>query len=450
MTLVLRYSARSDRGLVRQNNQDAVYAGPRLLALADGMGGHAAGEVASSLVISALAPLDDDDPGDDLLAELRDATVEGNAAITRHVAEAPDLEGMGTTLTAILFAGSRLGLVHVGDSRAYQLRDGTFTQITKDDTFVQSLIDEGRITEEEAHTHPQRSLLLRAITGQDVEPSLTVREARAGDRYLLCSDGLSGVVSDETLADTLAAYRDPRACADRMIELALRGGGPDNITCIVADVVDIEFGEDAPIMGGAVGDGSEDGPPPDSAAARASATTLTRTAPQRIEPAARAPAAQDRSRLRLVLAVVAVLAVLVAGGVLARMWVLQQYYVGADAGQVVIYQGVRGEIIGLPLHQVAERSEIGLDDLPETERSQVRDGIIAADGVAGARGLVERLRNRMLAPCPTVAEQPPGVVDPAAPDQFAPGQTVPGVPPVDTTPLPRPAPEPGTTCRSVS
>ena len=170
MTLVLRYSARSDRGLVRQNNQDAVYAGPRLLALADGMGGHAAGEVASSLVISALAPLDEDDPGDDLLAELREATVEGNAAITRHVADAPDLEGMGTTLTAILFAGTRLGLVHIGDSRAYQLRDGTLSQITKDDTFVQSLIDEGRITEEEAHTHPQRSLLLRAITGQDIEP----------------------------------------------------------------------------------------------------------------------------------------------------------------------------------------------------------------------------------------------------------------------------------------
>ena len=209
MTLVLRYSARSDRGLVRQNNQDAVYAGPRLLALADGMGGHAAGEVASSLVISALAPLDEDDPGDDLLAELRDATVEGNAAITRHVADAPDLEGMGTTLTAILFAGTRLGLVHIGDSRAYQLRDGMLTQITKDDTFVQSLIDEGRITEEEAHTHPQRSLLLRAITGQDVDPSLTIREARPGDRYLLCSDGLSGVVSDETLAETLRRLPRP-------------------------------------------------------------------------------------------------------------------------------------------------------------------------------------------------------------------------------------------------
>src|ERR1044071_5904084 len=177
MTLVLRYSARSDRGLVRSNNQDSVYAGPRLLALADGMGGHAAGEVASSLVIDALKPLDADTPGEDLLSDLRDAAVEGNAAITQHVADAPDLEGMGTTLTAILFAGSRLGLVHVGDSRAYQLRDGVLSQITKDDTFVQSLIDEGRITEEKAHTHPQRPLLLRAITGQDIDPWLTIREA---------------------------------------------------------------------------------------------------------------------------------------------------------------------------------------------------------------------------------------------------------------------------------
>src|SRR5882757_5865979 len=141
MTLVLRYSARSDRGLVRQNNQDSVYAGPRLLALADGMGGHAAGEVASKLVISALVPLDDDEPSDDLLGELREATEHGNEAITNLVAEQPDLEGMGTTLTAILFAGNRLGLVHIGDSRGYLLRDGELTQITKDDTFVQTLVD---------------------------------------------------------------------------------------------------------------------------------------------------------------------------------------------------------------------------------------------------------------------------------------------------------------------
>ncbi len=374
MTLVLRYSARSDRGLVRQNNQDAVYAGPRLLALADGMGGHAAGEVASSLVISALAPLDDDVPGDDLLAELRDATYEGNDAISRHVADAPDLEGMGTTLTAILFAGSRLGMVHVGDSRCYQLRGGEFSQITKDDTFVQSLIDEGRITEDERENHPQRSLLLRAITGQDVDPSLTIRESRAGDRYLLCSDGLSGPVSDETLQDTLVDYSDPRECADRLIELALRGGGPDNITCIVADVVDVDYGEDAPIIGGSAGrnhrsdDGDyrhDDSGSGTTSAFRAAATTLPRTEPVRIEPEA-APAPRRRRLLRPMAIVLGVLIVLGLGTWLARTLVMQQYYVPCADNQIAIYQGVRGTALGIPLQRVAERSDIELLDLPQT------------------------------------------------------------------------------------
>jgi PPM family protein phosphatase len=415
-----------------------VYAGPRLLALADGMGGHAAGEVASSLVISALVPLDEDDPGDDLLRQLRDATVEGNAAITRHVAEAPDLEGMGTTLTAILFAGSRLGMVHVGDSRAYLLRGGVLTQITKDDTFVQSLIDEGRITEEEAHTHPQRSLLLRAITGQDVEPSLTIREARAGDRYLLCSDGLSGVVSDETLADTLLSYRDPRECADRMIELALRGGGPDNITCIVADVVDIDFGEDAPVLGGSVGDGDE-GPRPDSAAARASATTLTRPAPRRVAPAQPAPSAAPRSRLRLMVAVAAVLAVLVGAGVLARIWVAEQYFVGAQPdGSVAIYQGVRGEVLGLPLHGDPQPTDIALDDLPEADRSALRNGVVSDDGLAGATEYVERLRTRLLPIC-TPVEPATGGPIPTLPDLVYPGY--------EQAPPPAVPLQPGITCR---
>ena len=225
MTLVLRYSARSDRGLVRANNEDSVYAGPRLLALADGMGGHAAGEVASQLVIAALAHLDDDEPGGDLLSKLDDAVHEGNAAIAAHVDAEPELEGMGTTLTAILFAGNRLGLVHIGDSRGYLLRDGELAQITKDDTFVQTLVDEGRITAEEAHSHPQRSLIMRALTGHEVEPTLIMREARAGDRYLLCSDGLSDPVSQETILEALQ-IEDVNESADRLIELALRGGGP--------------------------------------------------------------------------------------------------------------------------------------------------------------------------------------------------------------------------------
>jgi PPM family protein phosphatase len=462
MTLVLRYSARSDRGLVRQNNQDAVYAGPRLLALADGMGGHAAGEVASSLVIGALSQLDEDQPSDDLLGSLHHATIEGNSAITRHVAESPDLEGMGTTLTAILFAGSKLGLVHVGDSRAYLLRDGALSQITKDDTFVQSLIDEGRITEEEAHTHPQRSLLLRAITGQDVDPTLTIREARAGDRFLLCSDGLSGVVSDETLRETLQAYRDPRECADRMIELALRGGGPDNITCIVADVVDIDFGEDEPITGGSVGDSIEGAPQPDSPAARASAATLTRTAPHPVAPAAPAPAAARRKpRTRLLLLAVAALVVLIGGGLLARLWVLQQYYVGVDDGRVAIFQGVHGDVLGIPLHQVTQETDLELADLPLSERSVVEGGIVSSDGLDGARSVVDRLRNRMLPPCPAVAAVPttpvvptPVVVPTTTPlPPPDPGVVTPNngvqVPPT-ATPLPQPQLEPGVSCRSVN
>ena len=449
MTLVLRYSARSDRGLVRQNNQDAVYAGPRLLALADGMGGHAAGEVASSLVISALAPLDEDDPGDDLLAELREATVEGNAAITRHVADSPDLEGMGTTLTAILFAGTRLGLVHIGDSRAYQLREGALSQITKDDTFVQSLIDEGRITEEEAQTHPQRSLLLRAITGQDIDPSLTMREARPGDRYLLCSDGLSGVVSDETLAETLTTYRDPRECADRMIELALRGGGPDNITCIVADVVDIDFGDDAPIVGGSVGDGHDEGPRPDSAAARASATTMTRALP-RLEPVPVAAAPHKRRGLKVLATAVAVVLVLAAAGGLARLWVMQQYYVGVDDNRVTIFQGVRGDVLGLPLHDVVEHSDLTINDLTESDLSAVTNGIVSTNGLDGAHNLVTMLNDRKLKPCPVISSTvvpttppaPAAAPNPAAPNPAAPPTTS------ATTPLPQATGIPGVTCRA--
>ena len=255
MSLVLRYAARSDRGLIRGNNQDSVYAGPRLLAVADGMGGHAAGDVASKVVIAALEHLDDDAPSGDMLQAMRAAVFEGSEHLREVIRESPQLEGMGTTLTAILFAGGRLALCHVGDSRAYLVRDGQLSQITHDDTFVQTLIDDGRITAEEANTHPQRSLLLRALNGQEVEPDLSMREARDGDRYLLCSDGLSGVVSEETIAEALKDP-DPESTADRLIELALRSGGPDNVTVIVADVIEDTGGRGRldPVVDGAAGD----------------------------------------------------------------------------------------------------------------------------------------------------------------------------------------------------
>jgi PPM family protein phosphatase len=425
MTLVLRYAARSDRGLVRQNNQDSVYAGPRLLALADGMGGHAAGEVASKVVIAALAQLDDDEPGGDLLGDLGDAIEEGNAAISELVGGDPELDGMGTTLTAVLFAGSKLGLAHVGDSRAYLLRDGRLTQITHDDTFVQSLIDEGRITYEEAANHPQRSLLLKALTGREVEPSLAVREARAGDRFLLCSDGLSGVVSDETLAEALQ-IPDPQACADRLIELALKGGGPDNVTVIVADVVDIDYGENAPIVGGAAGDGSEQAPP-DSAAARASATTLPRPKPPAPVAAGPAPGTRRRRRVRVLLVAIVALAMLLAGTLAGRVLLFRYFYVGESDGHVVIYRGLKGSVLGVPLHQVYETAcpsspaeagceEIPLTDLQQTAQVRVQDGFAEVDSLEQARADVRRLRTeQMLPPCPRAGDATTSTTPPAPP-----------------------------------
>jgi protein phosphatase len=356
------------------------------------------------------------------------------------------------------------------------MRDGQLNQITKDDTFVQSLIDEGRISPEEAHTHPQRSLLLRALTGHELEPSLAVREARAGDRYLLCSDGLSSVVSEETLAETMRTP-DPKVTADRMIELALRGGGPDNITCIVADVVDIDFGEDAPIVGGAAGDGTEQ-PQPDSAAARASVTTLPRVAPQRIEPTTmELPVVRRKGRTGLIL--LAALVVLIGAGALARLWVLQQYYVGVNGDQVAIYQGVRGSVLGIPLQSLREGScpvgavgctEIKLEDLQETARSAVRDGIISGNGLADARATVDRLRRQMLPPCPAAPPAiPPNQTSATTPGGPAAGGSKPtnqNVPPApgsrpnagaaaptpvpETTPLPSIQYEPGKNCRLVS
>ena len=474
MTLVLRYAARSDRGLVRSNNQDSVYAGPRLLSLADGMGGHAAGEVASKVVIAALAPLDDDEPSDDLLAQLREATANGNGAIAELVASDPELDGMGTTLTAILFAGTRIGLVHIGDSRAYLFRNGQFSQITHDDTFVQSLIDEGRITEDEAATHPQRSLLLKALTGHEVEPNLTIREARAGDRYLLCSDGLSGVVSYETLGDTIK-IPDAQACADRMIELALRGGGPDNITCIVADVVDIDFGEDAPIVGGAAGNGQDQSPPPDSAASRAGALTAPREIPKPQEPVAPPPDPKAKRRKRFrVFALIFVLLLLLGGGAVAT-WVVvnQQYFVGeADDGEIAIFQGVRGSIFGVSLNREVQGScdpavptcdKFYVSDLEQLGREAVLEGTESFDNIPDARQFIRELRtNYPLPTCESLTKEQERSSTQAAPTTTttntttttgAPpsGQTTTVTPTTTTTGAPSSSetvePTPGVNCR---
>ncbi|MBY6687828.1 serine/threonine-protein phosphatase [Rhodococcus sp. BP-149] len=486
MTLVLRYAARSDRGLVRSNNEDSVYAGARLLALADGMGGHAAGEVASQLMIAALAHLDDDEPGDDLLGKLERATREGNSTIAEQVEEDPELDGMGTTLTAILFGGRKIGLVHIGDSRAYLLRDDELTQITRDDTFVQSLVDEGRITAEQAHSHPQRSLIMRALTGNEIEPTLTVREARAGDRYLLCSDGLSDVVSSETIADTLREGENDE-CADRLIELALRSGGPDNVTVVVADVIDLDYGQSHPILAGAASmSDEEDAPPPNTAAGRAAAMRPPRTTPKRVVTPPPVPEKKSH-KLRWSLAGLGVVALLVVGLVVGWQLLQRNYYVGTDDGRVVVMRGVSGSVLGFSLQEVdlvgcvrdgatatedatvelrapgdADCTILGVDDLQPSAREQVRSGLPSGT-LDDARTQVARLASGdLLPPCtpPASTTTTPSATPEATPaPTAAPPAPDPAVPvdpaaPVTTTIEPTPAPTPtlvaGQTCRTGS
>ena len=428
MTLGLRYAARSHVGLLREGNEDSVYAGPRLLAVADGMGGHAAGEVASAVAIAALAPLDEDAPGTDLLDALRRSAMAANEHLRDMVAGDPALDGMGTTLTALLSAGSRLGLLHIGDSRAYLLRDGELGQITHDHTLVQALVDEGRLSEQEANTHPQRSLVTRALDGRDgIELDLSVREVRVGDRYLLCSDGLTGPVgSRDTLLEALQ-LPEPQEAVDRLVALALRGGGPDNVTVIVADVVDDDHvAQDRPIVAGAAAEAPQ-APPPgiaDSAAGRAHAAgreaALAAAPADGDAPTAHAPPARRR-RGRAALVALGIVVLLVAGAGAGWAYVRTQFYVGEQNGYVAVFRGVRGSVAGISLASLDHTTTLEVRRLSDLVSGQVEGGIIAEDRL-GADQIVARLERQADELClvrpptvlPTATPKPTAVPKPTA------------------------------------
>lgn len=417
MSLSLRYAVRSHVGLLRDGNEDSGYAGSRLLVIADGMGGAVAGELASSVAVGTLARLDEDAPGGDFLDALGQAVIEANDHLRDIVSDNPKLEGMGTTLTAMLWNGNRFGMAHIGDSRAYRLRDGVFEQITADHSWVQRLVDEGRISEEEAAHHPQRSLLMRALDGrEEIEIDLSAREVRPGDRYLLCSDGLSGVVSAETLHDTLQRYQDREQAVDALIQLALRGGGPDNVTCIVADAVEgPDVGPEVPVMVGAAAEGGAQRltgdprqsfpgvatqPPndaiPQTPAGRAAQLRGRPDTPPEdpVDPAANE---QDRPRRRWrkpTLAIGAIVVVLLGAGGGGYYWTQQQYYVGETSdGHVAIYRGLSEQFAGLHLSRVYEQDSLEASALPNYERSQL-SGTISASSLSNARGIVSQLNKR--------------------------------------------------------
>ncbi|MGH8824625.1 MAG: PP2C family protein-serine/threonine phosphatase [Jiangellaceae bacterium] len=494
MPLMLRYVARSDVGLVREGNEDSGYAGPRLLAIADGMGGHAAGEVASSATIEELVQIENAGTDRDPLRALAAAVKSANDRIRAIVDADPERRGMGTTLTALLWTGEALALAHIGDSRAYLLRDGELRQITHDHTFVQSLVDEGRITADEASIHPARAMILRALQGDgDPDVDLEMIEVRGGDRFLVCSDGLSGVVRDPTMRDTLAQHEDLGEAAEALIRLALKGGGPDNISCVVADVIETEAPPSADdtaevfLVGAASGETAQAQPerrvrrgPGAAMRALLGTSDSSRRSTGDVhddEELRYAPRPPRRFRWLRRLAVVAVVAAVAWAGVrLADDYVNDQYYVGDQAGEVAIFRGVSQEVGPLRLSSVhAIAADLPMGSLPPLYRNRVTDTIPAAD-LPDAEQIVDSLRSEACrahapaaspAPMPSPTPTAPGAVAPLAPrpsstalppdpspvtptptpGRTAPGQTASPTPTFTPSPLPTAPPGyPGLEC----
>ena len=376
------YAARSDVGLVRQNNQDSGYAGANLLVLADGMGGPAGGDIASSVAIAHLVPLDTDShPAETLLPSLRDALMDAHEELSERSEQDPELAGLGTTCIALMRSGNKLAMVHIGDSRAYLLRGDTLTQVTTDHSFVQYLVDSGQITPEEAEHHPQRNVVMRILgdSQADVTPDETMREAVVGDRWLLCSDGLSGVVSSDTIAEILTDVRDPGECAEELIRLALLAGGPDNVTCVVADIV--PAGTIPPSAPQIVGAAAKDRLAPTrgggGAAARAAAlASPTKELPVDDEAEAEADAPR-RSRFAWLLPVISLMLAIgvVIAGWLGWQWSQSQYYVMGKDGSVVIFQGIPQSVGSWNLSHAVEITDVKLDQLAAVDQQRLQEPV---------------------------------------------------------------------------
>ncbi|ABL79576.1 MULTISPECIES: protein phosphatase 2C domain-containing protein [unclassified Nocardioides] len=419
-SLRLRFAAISDVGRVRKDNQDSGYVGPWLVAVCDGVGGAARGDIASSTAIAQLRRLDVSPSGesaDDLLTKVAGALHRAHERINELAAEDPALDGTSTTATVALFDGARVAMGHVGDSRAYLFRDGEITRLTSDHTFVQTLIDEGRITEAEARVHPHRNLILNALGGPgDVEPDLFMIELAPKDRLLLCSDGASGVLDDDRLADILATG-SPEFASVELVRASLEAGSSDNVTCLVADAVDAAEppgpGEaEEPVLVGAAaerrlhrqrggmgslfrghrsGDTGELEPVQAEILDLPYAITADPIDPEEARYAPRPP--RRFVWLKRLLTLVLLVGLAWVGIAAAWSWTQGQYYVGEQDGTVVIFRGVNTELAGLSLSEPYESSDVELDRLGEVEADRVREGI-AYDNLEDAEQKVRDLAAR--------------------------------------------------------
>lgn len=357
----LAVGARTDVGRVRTGNEDSYFVDSPLFVIADGMGGHAAGDVASATAVEVIqntrSQITADDP-----ATLSTAVREANRAIWAKSSNDPNLSGMGTTCTLILVDGSRAEVAHVGDSRAYLFHDGVLRQITDDHTLVGRLVREGKLQPEEAARHPQRSMITRALgVDEDVEVDQFSLDLSDGDRLVICSDGLSGMVSEDEMASVLHEVRDPQGVADRLVDQANEAGGEDNITVIVVDV------------------GAEYSAAPEVTAHRSNLGERTTTDPSADTGYHRAvEVAPNKSGWgRRIVAALLILALLAGAGFYATRYALDNsWFIGVDdQGAVTIYKGIPDEIAGLSLKEAHERSTIQIDQLPGFKRDEVEAGI---------------------------------------------------------------------------
>lgn len=406
-----RAFALSDIGLTRSNNQDSGYAGTRLFLVADGMGGHAGGDVASAVVVQGVPALDQDYPTTkDAIGALRRGLLAAADRIGDLVAEHPQLGGMGTTVSGIALVGDEVVLAHIGDSRVYRLRQGRLEQMTVDHTFVQRLVDTGRITQEEAAHHPRRSVLMRVLGDIGVAPEIDaeVFDTTVGDRWLLCSDGLSSYVSESDVRKAMQAIPDPESAARRLLELALDAGAPDNVTIVIVDPGDAVREGEPLIVGSAANPVEFEAPRTRSVTRlpqilrhplRSSTIEDTHFEPETDEFLA-ALIAEDRKRLArrrvaaMIIVVLSVAAIVVAGW-LGYRWTQTRYFVGADptGTYVAVYQGVQQDLGPITLHHLVRvYDDLPLADLPAYRRDAVVE-TISRDSLADADTTIQELRN---------------------------------------------------------
>lgn len=381
--------AKTDVGRVRSGNEDSYLVAEPMFAVADGMGGHLAGDIASQTAVRVITEAAEADrPGgpSDLVRFVKEA----NSAIWQKAHQDPKLQGMGTTCTLLLVSDAQAWLAHVGDSRAYLLRDGELEQLTEDHTLVQRMVLEGRIQPEEAAHHPQRSIITRALgVDEEVEVDITEVELQEGDRILLCSDGLSSMLEEPAIDSILRANPRPQEAADELIAAANDAGGEDNITVVVLDV------------GSGGGAAAAVAAPPEEVGDERRSLTPAESAPEEAdsvygdedeEDAAGEPT-RGRGR-KFFVALIALALIAIAGIGAARYTMSNSWFVSADdRGVVTIYRGIPEEIGGMSLREEVEQGPVSIDQLPEFLRDDVAEGI-RAESLEDARQTVANLQAR--------------------------------------------------------